>query len=100
MDVFPVNFTKPVRVDFFGDEIEDIRVFDPTSQRTLESITEVQISSIRQDESSEREGEVFRHVGGPVFWVLPEPENAIHGYPLAFHEANNPAATKANFSLS
>ena len=71
MDVFPVNFTKPVRVDFFGDEIEDIRVFDPTSQRTLESITEVRISSIRQDESSEREGEVFRHVGGQYSGFFP-----------------------------
>jgi len=100
IDIFPVNSTQPVRVDFFGDEIEDIRIFDPTSQRTLGTISEIRISSIQHDNSSEREGEFFRHISGSAFWLIPEPENALQSSPLTFHEASNPAANKANFSLS
>ncbi|MDR0876077.1 MAG: transcription-repair coupling factor [Clostridiales Family XIII bacterium] len=32
IDVFPVNTDEPIRIDFFGDEIESIRTFDPLSQ--------------------------------------------------------------------
>ena len=35
LDVFPVDSTEPVRVEFFGDEVESIRPFDPESQRSL-----------------------------------------------------------------
>ena len=42
LDVFPPNASEPARVEFFGDEIESIRPFDPESQRSLdrwESVT-------------------------------------------------------------
>ena len=34
-DVFPAESAKPVRVEFFGDEIESIRQFDVESQRSV-----------------------------------------------------------------
>ncbi len=34
-DVFPAEASKPVRVEFFGDEIESIRQFDVESQRSV-----------------------------------------------------------------
>jgi transcription-repair coupling factor (superfamily II helicase) len=34
IDVYPVTATEPYRLDFFGDEIEDIRAFDPVTQRS------------------------------------------------------------------
>lgn len=42
IDVYPVTATEPYRLDFFGDEIEDIKAFDPVTQRSgpkVESIT-------------------------------------------------------------
>jgi transcription-repair coupling factor (superfamily II helicase) len=42
IDVYPVTATEPYRLDFFGDEIEDIRAFDPVTQRSgarVESIS-------------------------------------------------------------
>jgi transcription-repair coupling factor (superfamily II helicase) len=33
-DVFPSGAAEPVRIDFFGDTIESIRSFDPTTQRS------------------------------------------------------------------
>lgn len=38
IDVFPPNLLQPVRIEFFGDEIESLRVFDPTTQRSAQQI--------------------------------------------------------------
>jgi transcription-repair coupling factor (superfamily II helicase) len=35
VDLFPPGMDQPVRLDFFGDTLESIRVFDPQSQRTV-----------------------------------------------------------------
>ena len=34
VDVYPSNETEPVRIELFGDEIESIRTFDSSSQRS------------------------------------------------------------------
>ncbi|MHB8672448.1 MAG: transcription-repair coupling factor [Candidatus Limnocylindrales bacterium] len=38
VDVFPPSSPLPVRLEFFGDEIDSLRRFDPTDQRTVETI--------------------------------------------------------------
>jgi transcription-repair coupling factor (superfamily II helicase) len=38
VDVFPPSLPLPIRIEFFGDEIESLRAFDPTDQRTVESV--------------------------------------------------------------
>lgn len=43
IDVFPVDEENPIRIEFFDDEIDSIRVFDPESQKSLESIKKVLI---------------------------------------------------------
>ncbi len=43
LDVWPPNLDLPVRVEFFGDEIDSLRSFDPETQRTLEKLEEVVI---------------------------------------------------------
>ena len=42
IDLYPVNAAQPCRLDFFGDELEDIRLLDPVTQRSgdaLDSLT-------------------------------------------------------------
>ena len=42
VDVFPVSSELPVRLDWFGDEIEQIREFDPSTQRSaLDKIDQI-----------------------------------------------------------
>ena len=41
IDVFGPESERPVRIDFFGDEIESIRRFDPDTQRSSSSQDEV-----------------------------------------------------------
>ncbi|MEO1002990.1 MAG: transcription-repair coupling factor [Cyanobacteria bacterium J06638_7] len=40
VDVFPVSAELPVRLEFFGEELDKLREFDPASQRSLDT-TEV-----------------------------------------------------------
>jgi len=39
LDIFPPSLPRPVRIEFFGDTVETLRSFDPLSQRSLESLT-------------------------------------------------------------
>jgi transcription-repair coupling factor (superfamily II helicase) len=42
VDVFPPSAAAlPVRLEFFGDEIDSLRAFDPTDQRSVDSVPEV-----------------------------------------------------------
>jgi transcription-repair coupling factor (superfamily II helicase) len=38
VDVFPVSAELPVRLDWFGDQLDKMREFDPSSQRSLDNI--------------------------------------------------------------
>ena len=40
VDLFPPARQRPVRLDFFGDTLESIRVFDPDTQRTSRTLKE------------------------------------------------------------
>jgi len=44
LDVFPPGLETPLRLDFFGDELETIKTFSPESQRTLEKVSEAVLS--------------------------------------------------------
>jgi transcription-repair coupling factor (superfamily II helicase) len=43
IDLFPMGSSLPYRLDLFGDEIEQIRVFDPDTQRSLYPVKEVRL---------------------------------------------------------
>ena len=43
IDVFPVSESNPIRIEFFGDEIESIRVFDEDTQKSIKEIKEITI---------------------------------------------------------
>ena len=40
LDIFSVSAHDPFRIDFFGDEIEEIRIYDPISQKSIEKRAE------------------------------------------------------------
>ena len=41
LDVFPPSTAYPVRIDFFGDTVEEMRLFDPASQRSVDKIKDL-----------------------------------------------------------
>jgi transcription-repair coupling factor (superfamily II helicase) len=48
LDVWPPAEPNPVRVEFFGDEAETLRAFDPNTQRTLNPVVNVRITPARE----------------------------------------------------
>jgi transcription-repair coupling factor (superfamily II helicase) len=43
IDVWPPTASLPARIEFFGDEIESLRTFEPSTQRSVEKIEQVEI---------------------------------------------------------
>lgn len=48
LDVYPLTADAPVRIEFFGDEIDTIRAFDPISQRSTKSLESVTFTPLRE----------------------------------------------------
>ncbi len=70
VDLFPAGAPEPLRLDFFGDEIDQIRRFDPMTQRStakLEAAALKPVSEILLDEHSiSRFRTRYRTEFGPV----------------------------------
>lgn len=50
VDIFSFSANKPYRIDFFGDEVESIRIFDLDTQLSFENCDRVEIvSELKQD---------------------------------------------------
>ena len=43
LDIFPLTEENPIRIEFWGDEIDTIRYFDCESQKSIESVDEISI---------------------------------------------------------
>lgn len=48
IDVFPGNLAYPVRLDFFGDELDEIRRFLPSTGQTISSLKQVDVFPVRE----------------------------------------------------
>lgn len=44
VDVFPISSSYPVRIEFWGDEIDTLSLFDPESQRRTDSVEQIEIN--------------------------------------------------------
>jgi len=47
-DIFPLGYEHPVRIEFFGDMIESIRLFDEDNQKSIKNLDEVIIKPYRE----------------------------------------------------
>ena len=48
LDVYPLVSDEPIRIEFFGDDVDVIRVFDATSQRSVKELQSVMLSPMRE----------------------------------------------------
>ncbi|MBN2047512.1 MAG: transcription-repair coupling factor [Anaerolineaceae bacterium] len=64
LDVWIPSEALPVRLDFFGDELDTIRQFDPTTQRTTHTLNELFITPAREilPAQAERAGIPFQEI--------------------------------------
>jgi transcription-repair coupling factor (superfamily II helicase) len=54
LDVYSPEVDRPVRFEFFGDEIESIRKFDPETQRSAASLDEARLLPLTETPVNER----------------------------------------------
>ena len=54
LDVYSPEMDRPVRIDFFGDEIESIRKFDPESQRSSTQLDEALLLPLTETPATEK----------------------------------------------
>ncbi|MEQ8698069.1 MAG: CarD family transcriptional regulator [Bauldia litoralis] len=76
VDLFPPASAYAVRLDFFGDEIESIRRFDPATQRSLKSVRRVALLPVSEIVLDEARITQFREHYRAAF------ASAIHSDPL------------------
>ncbi|HBG02730.1 MAG TPA: hypothetical protein DDW87_14390, partial [Firmicutes bacterium] len=48
LDIAPFSLEHPVRIELFGDEVDSMRIFDFSSQKSLENIQEVTLKAARE----------------------------------------------------
>lgn len=48
IDFFPHNYEAPVRVEFFGDTVESLRKYNPETQRSIETVAQVEMVPMRE----------------------------------------------------
>ncbi|MBE6084314.1 MAG: transcription-repair coupling factor [Selenomonas ruminantium] len=58
VDVYPINAENPVRIEFFGDEVDSLREFDLSTKRSLKNISSAAIMPLAQTDST-GQAEVF-----------------------------------------
>jgi transcription-repair coupling factor (superfamily II helicase) len=54
LDVYSPENDRPIRIEFFGDEIETIRKFDPETQRSQSGLDETQLLPLTETPVTER----------------------------------------------
>ncbi|PNI06302.1 transcription-repair coupling factor [Vibrio diazotrophicus] len=75
LDLFPMGSSDPYRIDFFDDEIDTIRTFDPENQRSIEEIQEICLLPAHEFPTTESAIEDFRTRWRQRFEARREPES-------------------------
>ena len=60
VDLFPPGQAQPLRIDFFGDDVESLRVFDPLTQRSTDRLNAITLRPVREFRLDEHSIELFR----------------------------------------
>ncbi|MFY2508319.1 transcription-repair coupling factor [Vibrio pectenicida] len=75
IDLYPMGSSDPFRIDFFDDEIDTIRTFDPENQRSIEDVKEICLLPAHEFPTSEGAIEDFRIRWRQRFETRREPES-------------------------
>jgi len=72
VDVFPTTGREPLRIEFFGDEIESIRAFSPFTQRALHPVEACTIYP-----AAERRADLMQEWHGEEGEIRPVPNDLV-----------------------
>ncbi len=72
VDIFAPDWFDPVRVEFFGDQVDSIRRFDVSRQRSLAKLEDVDLTAINP--ADRHSGHLADFLPPPSWFLLVEPE--------------------------
>ncbi|MGF1685756.1 transcription-repair coupling factor [Photobacterium japonica] len=75
LDLFPMGSNQPFRIDFFDDEVDSIRQFDPENQRSTGEIEQIRLLPAHEFPTDEVAIESFRMRWRERFDARREPES-------------------------
>lgn len=71
VDIFNVDEEHPIRIEFFGDDIESIRYFDESTQLSIKEIEQVEILPNKEIDT-EKKSSLFDYLDNPLTIFLEE----------------------------
>lgn len=83
LDIFPSTQTEPYRIEFFGDEIESIRAFDPVSQKSVEQIKHLTLFPNKELEllkKSKEKHSILSYLGPDTLVIVDRPDELTTKY--------------------
>ncbi|MEO8493954.1 MAG: transcription-repair coupling factor, partial [Planctomycetota bacterium] len=107
IDLFAPDWQQPVRIELFDDEIESIRRFDITTQRSLEALDEVEITVIQP--TSQSMAHLADYLPSSTWCLLVEPEQIDEQgkhylsrveHPAEFHSIEAVQASLQRFAVA
>ncbi len=72
-DVFAVNLTFPVRLEYFGDEIDSLREFDIVSQRSQRNVEQVDVLPLTEPEHTGKQAVFLSYLAERAAVIFDEP---------------------------
>ncbi len=69
VDIYSPDQDKPVRIEFFGMEVDSIRYFDPASQRSLQTTETVTIVPAKENVDLTKKGTILEHISPEVLVI-------------------------------
>jgi len=75
VDIFPTGFDNPLRVEFWGDEIESIREFDALSQRSIKEFDSIEfIAKLFHESNTEANTSIYDYISEETVLFVDNPE--------------------------
>lgn len=78
LDIFPMGSNKPFRLDFFDDEIDEIRLFDPENQRSNETVDNINLLPAHEFPTDKNAINLFRSQYRDLFTGSIDKESIYH----------------------
>ncbi|MCJ8319379.1 MAG: transcription-repair coupling factor [Colwellia sp.] len=78
LDLFPMGSNHPFRLDFFDDEIDEIRIFDPENQRSSTIIENIDLLPAHEFPTDKAGIDLFRQQYRDMFTSVINKESIYH----------------------
>lgn len=102
IDIYPYDAQQPYRLDFFGDEIESIRAFDPGSQRSGDSRNQLSIPAAGPGAGGTgKPGGLIDFLPPTgIQWLLLEPAALVREHPYRFEKKTVATALQSFYQVT